>query len=57
MLTLRAATGEAIEIERTADQVAALLTELAAIEPPITPEEKEGSVAQPTAKTRSKKHA
>jgi hypothetical protein len=57
VLTLKAATGEAIEIERTADQVAALLTELAAIEPPITPEEKEGSVAQPTAKTRSKKHA
>jgi hypothetical protein len=34
VVTIKSATGEAFEIERTADQIAALIEELAAINPP-----------------------
>lgn len=56
VITLRSATGEAIEIERNADQVAALRDELAAIAPTQEPEEPEVEAA-PAKKARSKKNA
>jgi hypothetical protein len=52
---LKSATGEAFEIERTADQIAALIEELAAIDPPEAPAEPADEAAKP--KARSKKNA
>jgi hypothetical protein len=56
VITLRSATGEAIEIERNADQIAALRKEIAAIAPTQEPDDPAAEAA-PAKRARSKKNA